>query len=92
MFIVLEGRTKLSEVTKGCNSKGYREEPSNNESVQPWKVWNFQVEQVLRQRYVLDAEEGFLVLNGGFLHLDLFVFKLNLDFIWISPVFPLVSF
>lgn len=31
MCVVLEGRTKLREVTKGCNSKPYEEEPSNNE-------------------------------------------------------------
>lgn len=44
MCLVLEGRTKLSEATRSCNSKEYRKEPSNNESIQPWKVWNFQAE------------------------------------------------
>lgn len=31
MCVVLEGRAKVSEVTKGCNSNPYKEEPSNNE-------------------------------------------------------------
>lgn len=31
MCVVLEGRTNANEVTKGCNSKLYKEEPSNNE-------------------------------------------------------------
>lgn len=52
MCLVLEGRTKLSEVTRSCNPKGYRKEPSNNQSIEPWKVWNFQAE-----RYVLVAEK-----------------------------------
>ena len=36
--------------------------------------------------------KGFLYQIRGFLCLDLFVFKLNLDFIWISLVFALMSF
>lgn len=31
MCVVLEGRTRLRELTKGCNSKPYKEEPSNSE-------------------------------------------------------------
>lgn len=31
MCVVLEGRTNANEVTKGYNSKVYKEEPSNNE-------------------------------------------------------------
>ena len=77
MCLVLEGRTKLSEVTRSCNPKGYRKEPSNNESIQPWKVGNFQVE------ICASCRESFLYWMGFFFCLDLFVLnyiRLYLDF------------
>lgn len=34
LCVVLEGRTRLSQVTKECNSKQYKEGPSNKD-IQP---------------------------------------------------------